>query len=77
MVELLGAWIVANVLFLIFLTGSIGDGVNCSFVNPVVIYNNIKVNWFGAVLLAIVCNIGLPVAAIPYWIYKLCTIGIK
>lgn len=50
-------------------------GANFSFVNPIVIYDNIKVNWFGAWLLAVVCNVLLPVVAIPYWIYKICTVG--
>ena len=70
------AWIVANILalFIIFIMAA-DDDANFSFVNPIVIYNNIKVNWFGAWLLAIVCNVALPVIAIPYWIYKICTVG--
>lgn len=51
------------------------DGANFSYVNPKVIYNNIKVNWFGAWFMAIVFNITLPIIAIPYWIYKLFTVG--
>ena len=51
------------------------DGANFSYVNPKVIYNNIKVNWFGAWFIAIVSNIALPIIAIPYWIYKLFTVG--
>lgn len=50
-------------------------GANFSYVNPKVIYNNIKVNWFGAWFMAIVFNIALPIIAIPYWIYKLFTVG--
>lgn len=45
--------------------------------NPKVIYKNIHVNWFGTMLLTIIFNILLPVISIPYWIYKLCTIGRK
>ena len=54
-----------------------GVDTNFSFVNPKVIYKNISVNWFGAIILTILLNILLPVIAIPYWIYKLCTIGRK
>lgn len=44
-------------------------------VNPKVVYENIKVNWFGAWVLAILFNVLFPMIAIPYWIYKLCTVG--
>lgn len=75
MATLFTVWIVANILVWFFLAMALDDGVNPSFVNPIVIYNNIRVNWFGAWLLAIVCNVGLPTVAIPYWIYKICTVG--
>lgn len=68
-------WITVNVLAWFFLGVMSVCGANPSFVNPIVIYNSIKVNWFGACLLAIVCNVALPVVAIPYWIYKICTVG--
>lgn len=75
MKELLAIWIVVNIIAVIILMSTLVDGTNPSFVNPIVIYNKIKVNWFGAWLLAIVCNVTLPVMAIPYWIYKICTVG--
>ena len=43
--------------------------------NPKAIYKNMKVNWFGAYLLAIVAFICMTPAAIIYWFYKLCTVG--
>jgi hypothetical protein len=75
MSDILGSWIILNViaLFVLFVTSL--EGANCSFVNPRVIYDNIKVNWFGAWLLAVVFNILFPTMAIPYWIYKICTVG--
>jgi len=75
MIELLIGWgaINATALFLLLLLCC--EGANFSFVNPMVIYDNIAVNWFGAWLLAIVFNILFPVIAIPYWIYKICTVG--
>lgn len=73
--KILGLWIALNIIAIITLVATCVDGGNCSFVNPKVIYKNVKVNWFGAWLLAVVCNVCFPVVAIPYWIYKLCTIG--
>ena len=75
METLFAAWIAANILS-VFIVGIMSaDGANLSFVNPIVIYNKIRVNWFGAWLLAIVCNVVLPIVAIPYWIYRICTVG--
>lgn len=69
-------WIITNITAPVILALIAAEGCgNFSFVNPVVIYNNIRVNWFGAWLLAVVCNICLPTVAIPYWIYKVCTVG--
>ena len=75
MFNLFFGWAAINGIALFFILLLCMEGVNFSFVNPKVIYNNIKVNWFGAWLLAIVCNILFPVVSIPYWIYKICTIG--
>ena len=72
----LKAWIGINVVFYFIFLGALADtGANFSFVNPNVIYKKLEVNWFGAWLLAIVCNVVLPAVAIPYWIYKACTVG--
>ena len=75
MEELFALWIIVNIIAVIVLGATFMDGANPSFVNPIVIYNKIKVNWFGAWLLAIVCNVALPAIAIIYWIYKICTVG--
>lgn len=69
------AWIIVNLLAWFVLGIALGNDFSPSFVNPIVIYDKIKVNWFGAWLLAIVCNMALPAIAIPYWIYKICTVG--
>lgn len=45
------------------------------FVNPAWLHKRIRVNWFGAVLLAIIFNILVLPDAVLYWIYKLCTVG--
>lgn len=75
MYDLISFYIGINMLSLFMVIILIGEGANFSFVNPLVIYKSIKVNWFGAILLSIICNIMLPLISIPYWIYKSCTIG--
>lgn len=76
---LLGFWIFLNVICyiagVVFLADDNIDQFNFSFVNPLVIYKNIEVNWFGAVVLTIVLNVVFIAAAVPYWFYKLCTCG--
>lgn len=54
-----------------------GDGAYLSFVNPIVIYRNVKINWFATILLTIVLNIIFAPLAALYWFYKLCTVGRK
>ena len=68
-------WIVINITALFVVAIASVDGANFSFVNPIVIYNKIKVNWFGAIVLAVIFNILLPAISIPYWIYKIFTVG--
>ena len=74
---ILTLYILINIIVLVGILVDADCGANFSFVNPFVIYENIKVNWFGAVLLTILANVCLPVCAIPYWIYKLSTVGRK
>lgn len=45
------------------------------FLNPITIYNTIKVNIFGTILITILFNTILAPYAIGYWVYKICTIG--
>lgn len=51
------------------------DGLE--FVNPIWLYKKYKVNWFGAILIAILFNILCFPLSICYWLYKLCTVGRK
>ena len=73
--ELLFLWVILNGFVLFVIAILCVEGANFSFVNPIVIYNKIKVNWFGAYILAIIFNMLFPIIAIPYWIYKLFTVG--
>ena len=47
------------------------------FVNPLVIYKQTKVNWFGALFLATLYGMMCPICTAGYWLYKLCTVGRK
>ena len=55
------------------------------FVNPFIVYReNKKVNWFGAIVLALIFTVICPIGAVIYWIgvliwlfCKLCTVGRK
>lgn len=47
-------------------------------VNPIVVHKyNKRVNWFGAIVLALVFTALCPLGAAGYWFYKLCTVGRK
>ena len=70
-------WVAINFIALFALAIASVDGANFSFVNPIVIYNKIKVNWFGTIVLAVIFNILLPAISIPYWIYKIFTVDRK
>ena len=45
--------------------------------NPVWLYRNYNLNWFGAFFCALGLNLCCPIVTIGYWTYKLCTIGRK
>lgn len=55
----------------------IGKCDNMEYLSPIWIYKNFKVNWFGAIVLAVFFNILVPAVSIAYWFCKLCTIGRK
>lgn len=53
------------------------DLVRIEFLNPIYVYKNFKVNYFGCTILTIIFNLICPLATICYWFYKLCTVGRK
>lgn len=57
--------------------GPFSDAQGFEIMNPVWLYNHIRVNVFGAFLLALFFNLLCSWIAIGYWIYKLCTVGRK
>lgn len=54
-----------------------GDVVGLQWINPIVIYNNVSVNWLGCIVLTILTHIVAGPWIIVYWFYKLCTVGRK
>lgn len=75
---LLLVWHTVGIIILCFTPLSVpGKAVGLEFVNPVFIYNNTKVNWFGAVVLMLFFSFLCPIGAIGYWFYKLCVVGRK
>ena len=61
----------------IFLTAIAPLVLGLQWINPIVIYNNVSVNWFGCIVLTILAHIAAGPWAVFYWFYKLCTVGRK
>jgi len=61
--------------FILGFTARIGYCIEVERLNPLYIYKDRRVNWFGALCLALVFNVTSPVVTICFWFYKLCTVG--
>jgi hypothetical protein len=57
------------------LAASLPNGYGISFFNPNVLYEQYRVNWFGAYFMGIIISIICLPVSIFYWIYKICTVG--
>ena len=76
MVEVISALLFFSNIFSFFFFIAIGcDTTLANYLNPFIVYEEEKVNWFGAWLISIICNIILAWLAVFYWIYVLCTFG--
>ena len=79
----IAAWHVLGVIILVIAAAvtdcakavAVSNGVE--FVNPYFIYKHAKVRRFGAIMLAMLYSILLPIPTVCYWFYKLCTIRRK
>lgn len=69
-------WSLLGALFLI-IVGVLDKFDDFSFMNPIKIYKTYRVNYFGAAIVCITCNLLCPIASIGYWIYKICTVSRK
>ena len=67
-------YVIGNIGFLLL---SVCEFQTFAWVNPIVIYDNVKMNWVGVILTTIILHLLFPAVAIPYWIYKLLTVGRK
>ena len=78
-VRILLLFIIWNIIgiFIFGMSARIGYCLETARLNPVYIYNDRSVNWFGAVVIALFMNVLCPVISIIYWFSKLCTIGRK
>lgn len=70
-IDVIFVYIFINIIFLINL--SIED-METGF-NPIRVYKEYKVNWFGCIMLVLLAHILFLPIAIIYWFYKLCTCG--
>lgn len=77
MADIIAGYIILTfVLFLILIFASKFEW-GLQWVNPIVIYENIPVNWFGCIVLTILAHIAAGPWVVFYWLYKLCTVGRK
>lgn len=76
---LLYGWIMINAIVEILVLAAWGEGYFYfdagRYTNPAVVYEEANVNWFGAIILALLYTATLPLLAIQYWIYWLFTVG--
>jgi hypothetical protein len=75
-------WQVVGYVVWLMLGGCLGvrvikNSAGFEFVNPLVIYKQTRVNWFGAFFLATLYGMMCPICTAGYWLYKLCTVGRK
>lgn len=64
-------------LFILGMSSRIGYMLEVDRLNPLYIYKDRRVNWFGALVVALIMNALCPIVSIIYWFIKLCTVGRK
>lgn len=73
LIGLILAYIFLNGIFLVNLSI---ENMEIGF-NPIRVYKENNINWFGCIMLVLLAHILFLPIAIIYWIYKLCTVGRK
>lgn len=72
----IGLYLFAHFISLIYIPNNIKTGF--AFFNPIRNYKTwTSMNWFGVILGTTLLHVLLPVYAVCYWFYKLCTFGRK
>ena len=64
-------------LFILGMSSRTGYILEVDRLNPIYIYKDRRVNWFGAFVVALIMNALCPVVSVVYWFSKLCTVGRK
>jgi hypothetical protein len=64
-------------IFILGFSARIGYAIEVQRLNPIHIYKDRRVNWFGCFWLTLMFNLLCPVLTFSYWFYKLCTVGRK
>jgi hypothetical protein len=77
MVDIIVGYIILTTIPHLILMFESDFKVGLQWINPIVIYDNVPVNWFGCIVLTILAHIVAGPWAVFYWFYKLCTIGRK
>ena len=67
----------AHILIACFGAEHIDYADGLEYLNPVYIHKQVRVNWFGAIMITLFYTALCPFAAVCYWFYKLCTVGAK
>lgn len=79
LIEILVFWHICGFVLLVCMAMFDGSPTNeadgFEFCNPVWLYNQYRVNYFGAGFLALLLNLVCPVCSLGYWVYKLCIVG--
>lgn len=61
-------------LFILGMSSRIGYILEVDRLNPLYIYKDRRVNWFGAFVVALIMNVICPIVSVVYWFSKLCTV---
>ena len=61
--------------FILGISSRLGYCIEVERLNPLYIYKDRRVNWFGCFWVTLVFNLLCPAVTICYWFYKLCTVG--
>ncbi len=77
MADIVAGYIVLTFALFLILVFSSEFEWGLQWINPIVIYDNVPVNWFGCIVLTILAHIAAGPWVVFYWFYKLCTVGRK
>lgn len=77
MIDILAGYFIITIVIPVMFMFISNFEYGLQWINPIVIYNNVPVNWFGCIILTILAHIVAGPWACVYWFYKLCTVGRK